>query len=183
MKALLGEFKMSDEPELSIEDFMALPEAPPSARGSTDHAEASVARHLLEFAESNGYKPFKILAWIDKAKADNIFEMVIANETVKNVKEAVSRYLAMDLIDSYSKTDKESGESAIKYYIKSPVITALRNITRSKQLYFQRRGDIVFIMPTEKFPEAKSAKAKAFKKSIELNRKFMYETKDRATLF
>jgi len=174
---------MSEEPELSLEDFMGLPEAPPSARGSTDHAEASVAKHLLKFAESNKYKPFKITDWINKAKADNVFETVIANETVKDVKEAVTRYLAMDLIDSYTKLDKTTGESALKYYIKSPVITALRNITRANQLYFQRRGDVVFIMPLAKLPEAKNAKAKAFKKSIELNRKFMYETKDRADLF
>lgn len=179
---------MSNEPELSMEDFMGLPEAPPSQRGSTDHPEASVARHLLKFAESNGFKPFKIMDWINKAKADKAFDEIIANEVIKeitDVKSAVSRYVSLDLIDSYSKTDPKTGESATKYYIKSPVVTALRNITRGKetQVYFQRRGDICIIIPVAKLAVGTSNKAKAFTKSLELNRKFMYETKDRAALF
>lgn len=173
---------MSEEPELSIEEFMAMPEAPPVSAGSTDHKESSVASHLLEFAKSRGYAPFKVSDWLNQAKADNVFQTVIDNKTVESVDKAITRYSSMNLVDNYQKTDK-AGVTATKYYIKSPVITALRNITRGDQVYFQRRGETVLILPVSKLPEAKNAKAKAFKKSLDRNRSFMYETKDRAALF
>lgn len=173
---------MSEEPELTLEEFMAMPEAPPVSAGSTDHKEASIASHLLEFAKSRGFTPFKVSEWLNQAKADNIFEAVVQNGTVGSIEKAITRYSSMDLVDNYQKTDKH-GETSTKYYIKSPVITALRNITRGSEVYFQRRGETVIILPIDKLPEPKNNKAKAFKKSLERNRSFMYTTKDRAALF
>lgn len=174
---------MSEEPEISLEEFMGLPEAPTVSTGSTDHKEATVAKHLLDFAESVGYKPFPIAAWLNKAVEDSAFNEVISRGVVTDVEKAKARYQAMELVDTYQKTNKETGVAAPKWYIKSPVLTALRNITRADKVYFQRRGDNVYIIKVADFKKGTSNKAKKFFQSLEFNRKFMYETKDRASLF